>query len=205
MRWFLVIGFALTVPLMGFGDGPFVKLSYSKALKQAEEEGKLVFVDFYTTWCGPCKMLDKYTWPNEVVQGWLTEHTVPLKIDADRQRGLARKYGVRSYPSLVFIDPSGRRLHTINGFRKPRDFMAEVEWFARDPFKRLKLGKELEKQGQFDRALCAYLWCIDYGVAVNAAFARERQALLVSLQEMAKTKRSVRKALKARGLGETLP
>jgi thioredoxin-related protein len=201
MRLVVLFLIAWAAPLLGGDNDPFVQMSFSKALKKAKEERKLVFVDFYTTWCGPCKMLDKYTWPDKRVQKWLQENTVAMKIDAERQRGLARKYQVRSYPSLVFIDTDGRMVHTINGYRQPRDFLNDSEWFSRDPFMRLKLAQEMEKQGEHKRALSAYLWCLDYGVEINPDFAEAREALLASLEEKAKVKKSVKKALKARGLG----
>ena len=108
------------------GDALFSSLSFEQALEKARVEEKAVFIDFYTTWCGPCKQLDRMTWPDESVRASLHQHTVPLKIDAEKQTDLTRRYAVRACPTLIFIDSSGEEMDRIVGFRGPQAFINDA-------------------------------------------------------------------------------
>ena len=72
---------------------PFSNLSFEAASKQAAQTGKIVLVDFYTTWCGPCKLLDKTTWTDAVVIQLLEQKTVALRIDAEKEACTTKKRG----------------------------------------------------------------------------------------------------------------
>ena len=68
---------------------PFSDLSFEAASKEAGQMGKIVLVDFYTTWCGPCKMLDKTTWTDAEVIKLLKQKTVALRLDAEKETNLS--------------------------------------------------------------------------------------------------------------------
>ncbi|MHC4796460.1 MAG: thioredoxin family protein, partial [Planctomycetota bacterium] len=78
----LTIGllFTLTAPVtLPAEDQPFVSLTFKQARAKAKKENKAVFIDFYTTWCGPCKMLDDSTLKDKKVIALLKNKTIPLK------------------------------------------------------------------------------------------------------------------------------
>jgi len=104
----------------------FLDIKLDAALKKAAQEKKVVFIDFYTTWCGPCKMLDKQTWPNPTVRKFLRQHTIPLRLDAEREKVIAKRYRINVYPSLVFIKPDGTERGRFAGFRDPQAFLDEA-------------------------------------------------------------------------------
>lgn len=104
---------------------PFRTLDLAAAMEEAGRDGKAVFIDFYATWCPPCRRLEAVTWPDAGVQQWLLANTIPLKIDAERQQELAGRFGVEAYPTLLFLDADGRELGRVLGFRDPADFIAE--------------------------------------------------------------------------------
>lgn len=110
---------------LGPPPAPFRQISFDEAVAEAGREGKAVFIDFYASWCPPCRRLAAATWPDPAVQEWLGTHTVPLKIDAEAEVRLAARYGVEAYPTLIFIDGEGQEIGRLLGFRDPAGFIAE--------------------------------------------------------------------------------
>jgi thiol:disulfide interchange protein len=109
------------------GHQPFQDLSLEAALELARSENKLVMVDFYTDWCHYCHVLDKQTWPDEAVQAWLKEKTIAIKINAEKNPTVARKYGVNSFPQIVFIRPDGSEVDRVVGFLPPAEFLKKAK------------------------------------------------------------------------------
>src|SRR5689334_8822587 len=70
----------------------FRSLSFDAAAKAAADEQKLILIDFYTTWCEPCKMLDRETWTDPAVGKMVNDRAVALRLDAEKEgRELAAK------------------------------------------------------------------------------------------------------------------
>ncbi|MFK7971789.1 MAG: thioredoxin family protein [Bacteroidia bacterium] len=95
-----------------------IEQDYKRALELAAEQDKLLFIDFYTVWCGPCKQLDKYVFHNDSLRGLLGQQVVLLKYDAERDTTfhLSKKYHVGSYPTGLLLTPEGRLLTRKAGF-----------------------------------------------------------------------------------------
>lgn len=86
----------------------FESTSLEEVLEKAQKEDKLVFIDFYTTWCGPCKSLEKFVFTDEKVGKLYNQEFINIKLDAEKAGApAAKKYGVRAYPSLVFVNGAG--------------------------------------------------------------------------------------------------
>lgn len=100
-----------------------------EALQKAKLENKLVFVDCYTSWCGPCKMLQRNTFPDEKVGDYFNMNFVSVKFDCEKENGpeVCRKYNVRAYPTLLFLDVDGKVLQTTMGYRPPESLLAEAQ------------------------------------------------------------------------------
>jgi thiol-disulfide isomerase/thioredoxin len=184
-------------------EEPFEDLTFKAACKAAKKKDKVVLIDFYATWCGPCKMLDQTTWKDEAVRKFLKEKTIALKIDAEVERDLAAEYSVRSYPSIVLIKPDGTELNRLVGYRPADVFLADVKKVlggeggdarkirklegqdSDDPMKRIKYARALEDEEAYKESLKAYLWCYDHGLEKNPAFANVRlSALLEDIERL---------------------
>ncbi|MFI5335201.1 MAG: thioredoxin family protein, partial [Opitutales bacterium] len=182
----LFLCFALTAMRAEEKPSPaFAALTFEAAGQQAAAEHKIVFVDFYTTWCGPCKMLDQTTWQDPAVIALLSEKAIALRLDAEKEKELARRYKVAAYPTLLLLKPDGTEIDRIIGYREPAKFIEEFKaglagktalQRARDAvatasnddgrvMARTRLGFELAQAGQSEAALAEYLWCYDENLA----------------------------------------
>jgi thioredoxin 1 len=101
--------------------------TFEEALAQARATEKLVFIDFWTTWCGWCKVLDKKTFSQPAVQAELAR-MVSLSIDAESPTGapLKAKYHVSGYPALLVLDGNGKEVGRIAGFLEPEPFLKKL-------------------------------------------------------------------------------
>ncbi len=105
---------------------------------QAKKQDKIIFIDFYTTWCGPCKMLVKSVFPKKEVGDFFNKHFINYKVDAEKGEGvsLAKKYGVKAFPTLVFVNAEGEFLHQgIGGMQA--EALIDLGKAALNPDKRL--------------------------------------------------------------------
>jgi thiol-disulfide isomerase/thioredoxin len=95
-----------------------VDQDYHKALETAAGENKLIFVDFYTTWCVPCKQLDKLVLQHDSVKQQLGKDFILLKYDAEKDSvfHLSKKHHVMSYPTALILDKNGYVIERKYGF-----------------------------------------------------------------------------------------
>lgn len=106
----------------------FATGSLNDALAQAKTEGKMLFVDCYTSWCGPCKMLAKQTFPDKAVGNFFNPRFVSMQIDMEKGEGveLAKRWGVDAYPTMVILDADGNVKGRIVGFLRPQQLIDEM-------------------------------------------------------------------------------
>ncbi len=125
--------FALAIPLLFWASLnaqgiQFVQGSLKSLLEQAKKEKKLVFIDCYTTWCGPCKWMDANTFKEEKAGSFFPDHFVAAKFDMEKGEGLtiAKTYEVTAYPTYLILDPTGKQVHRGIGSMPVEDFMILV-------------------------------------------------------------------------------
>lgn len=89
----------------------FFKGTFEEALELAEQEEKLVFVDVYTTWCGPCKVMSETVFPDQEVGEYFNSRFISYKLDAEDESidgpRISNAYDVGAYPTLLFLKPDG--------------------------------------------------------------------------------------------------
>jgi thioredoxin 1 len=104
--------------------------TWSKTLKKAKAENKIIFMDAYTTWCGPCKMLEKRVFTNPKVGDVMNKNFVNVRVDMESGEGpaLANIYMVNAYPTMFFIDPAtGKEITRIVGYKEANEIIKMAE------------------------------------------------------------------------------
>lgn len=137
----------------------FIKENLKKAQKVAAKDGKPIFVDAYTTWCGPCKWMDANTFKDPEVAKFMNTNYVNLKLDMESGDGIefAKKYKVQGYPTFLYIDAAGKVLHQGIGVFTASKFLA-LGAQALNPQKRLSFyadnyaSKKSDSEFLFDYA-----------------------------------------------------
>ena len=130
-RMLMVVVLSTTTISFASAQGiKFVESNFKEAVAQAEQENKLLFMDCYTSWCGPCRLLANRVFPNDSIGQFFNKHFVSLKVDMEKGEGpaLARQYGVKAYPTLLFIDPSTQEIVSqVVGFRTVKALLEDAQ------------------------------------------------------------------------------
>ena len=121
--------FVLQLLIIGLLNGQGIEWEngrWEEVLEKARLSEKLIFVDVYTNWCGPCLKMDKDIFPDREVGTFFNNKFLSIKIDAEDEgqgKSLARQYDVRAYPSLLFIDKEGTLISTFVGLRNEHELI----------------------------------------------------------------------------------
>jgi thioredoxin-related protein len=103
----------------------FIHEDFATALEKAKMENKILFMDAYTTWCGPCKLMTKNTFPDTTVATFYNKNFINLKLDMEKGVGpaLLTRYGITAFPTLLFVDGEGSIVHKALGFHDVEQFV----------------------------------------------------------------------------------
>ncbi|MDD5895098.1 MAG: thioredoxin domain-containing protein [Prevotellaceae bacterium] len=107
----------------------FRHVSFDEAKAAAKAESKLLFIDFYTEWCGPCKRMANEIFPQKPVGDYLNPKFVCVKINAEKGEGveLANKYKITAYPTFIVADATGKEMGKFEGGRDIDGLRTEIE------------------------------------------------------------------------------
>lgn len=151
----IVVVMLLVLPKLSAQGISFEHSTFKEVLAKAKAEKKLVFMDCFTTWCGPCKMMARDIFPQQHVGDYMNANFVSIKMDMEKGEGieLTKTYSVSAYPTLLFMDADGKVVHRATGAEKAEDFIEQAK-IAFDPSKQLD---NLEKQYQSGNRDFAFL------------------------------------------------
>lgn len=124
---------------------------FEDILAKAKSENKLVFLDAYASWCGPCKLMEKNVFTDKAVQSYYDMNFINARIDMEKGEGpsLASRYQVASYPSFLYLNGSGEVVFRSMGYLPANDFLAMGKQ-ANNPLNRNGGIKEQFAKGESD-------------------------------------------------------
>lgn len=103
--------------------------TFDEALAQAKAEDKVLFVDFYATWCGPCKRIAREVFPKKEVGDYFNSRFISIQLDAEAEPNVevAKRYNVAAYPTLAFINNDGKAISIITGGVDVKSLLEEAK------------------------------------------------------------------------------
>lgn len=163
MRYrFHIITFVLSVLVVqnGISQGMIFETgNWASILKKAEKENKLIYLDAYTSWCGPCKLMKKNIFPDAKIGEYFNSNFVNAQIDMEKGEGpgLASKYSVNAYPTHLFINGKGELVHLGLGYMEGSAFI-DLGKQANDPNQQYaSLRKKYEAGSRDENLLRNYM------------------------------------------------
>jgi len=131
-------------------------VSIEEAEKMNREKPKKIMVDVYTDWCGWCKKMDKETFGNPVIAGFINKHYYAVKLNAEGKDEIifngttykfiaqgARGYhelaagllnGKMSYPSIAYLNEELQLLGAVPGYMTPTSIEPLLNYIAENKF-----------------------------------------------------------------------
>ena len=136
--------------------------SWKDVLAEAKRQNKPVFVDIYTTWCGPCKMMAKQAFPDAKVGEKFNANFVSYQIDAEKGEGkdVAKKYSVDAYPTSLYVSANGDLIHRAIGYGGIKGMLDEADKAieaSKDPNPLSMMEKQYEGGKRDTDFLASYL------------------------------------------------
>jgi thioredoxin-related protein len=197
-------------------EEPFRDLAFDAGAAAAKKEKKILLVDFYATWCGPCKLMDRTTWKDPKVQEWIRKNAVAVKVQGDKQREISSKYRVTGFPTVIFFKPDGVEAGRVSGYRPPEDFLlaAQAAGVGKDPASflqekklpngkpdpssRLKAAVAFAQTGRLEAAEAELRWCVESGPEADPAFLSSLPQVVSLLAQLGQIRPSAQDYLKKR-------
>jgi len=118
-------------------------VSIDQAQELVKKEPRKVFVDVYTLWCGPCKLMDRTTFTDQNIVEYVNQHYYAVKLNAEStnkisyngkettEKELAKIFKVIGYPTIIFIDEKFENINPQLGYVKASQFKKMLIEFNR--------------------------------------------------------------------------
>ena len=169
MKVVQVIALVFVVLVSNMSHAQIDWMTMDQALAAQKLEPKKIFMDVYTDWCGPSKLLDKKTFSNKKVIRYINQHYYAVKFNGEgtesvtynnftytnpnyqperkgrnAQHFFADALKITAYPSLVFFNETGGVIQALPGYKSPQDLEIFLKMIATDDFKALTTEKAWE-------------------------------------------------------------
>lgn len=165
----LLVVFSLPLSAQNKGIKFLNDTVFENVLAKAKAENKLVFIDCYAVWCGPCKYMDATIFPDETLGEFHNKHFINIKYDMEKPYGavVRKKYDIKAYPSFLYLNGDGEVVHrSVGSTANAADFL-KVSQRAIDPDKNFKAVNSLISKGDRKATTISDYLDMNYG-ATNA-------------------------------------
>ncbi len=115
--------------------------SYNTGMEQSTKEQKKVFLHFFATWCSACKEMKSRTFQDPQIINYLNQHYIPIIIDSDKNKELAKKYRVRGLPTTWFLTHDKKRISGLPGFIEPKRMLRILKYIATDSYRKMPFNE----------------------------------------------------------------
>ncbi len=112
------ISFSFTTKKPSDDGIKFESITVAEAMAQAKVSGKLIFIDCYTDWCGPCKTMARTAFKEKEVGDVFNAQFINVKVEMEKDAEgpeMTRKYQIQGYPTLLVIDSNGKVVKKLVG------------------------------------------------------------------------------------------
>lgn len=165
----------------------FRELSYAGSLRESANTQKPVFMVCYTDWCGHCKKMKDEVFTDSTVAAYYNENFICIKVNMEAGEGIAlrTKFGIKMFPTFIFLDRNGTTLYRLMGEFKPADFIEHGK-SALTTEKQLPYLKQVFDNDPSNAEKCyAYLMALrrgamDYAAVANKYFANIPDSALLT-------------------------
>lgn len=175
-----VAALAATAEGINFENGTWKEIT-----AKAKKENKLIFIDCYTSWCGPCKRLSAEIFPLKIVGDLFNENFINYKVDMEKGEGIAlqKKFHVGAFPTLLWINAEGEVIHRALGFMDANALLAEAEKALNGGSSLTELEARYQKDPNNVEYVKAFLQSLVKTADVRAREVTEKYLLLIPKEQ----------------------
>lgn len=173
---------AMACGMVGYAQTNFRPLTFDQAVEAAKAENKLVFIDIYTSWCGPCKMMASKVFPQKKVGDFMNEHFVCIKLDAEKEGAdVAKLFNVRAYPTFVIAGTDKKEVNTLVGYNEGDTFIDKVKAALNPDLSPAKMKERYAKGERTPELMNAYINYLEEEASLSY---RNRQEKMDEMQKV---------------------